>query len=719
MNLNTLYRLTFDRDSDDMGNNAYSDALKIHGAWHVYNILTKSEEYIRLIAKTIDNIASFHVTRPNNMKNIGMIPTIIMFDTEIEFVRICNRITYVCSPTLIIHASHIKLDSSRLSFVQKGKIAILLSGFSRFEHLNTEIVHENNTCDIFASYWKTVDIHGTNYSNSTQYINHTVDPQKYKCLSFPEITDFTIDNAALLLREESHILPRIKSMYNGIRNVFNLYDGNHDIVIRSRSDVRIFDFIDAHDGALWVNNKHIGSLEDNVVYIPFAHYKRDVSVITDMVALGTPTVMRQFANIFNLLQTAEGAAINIPKVPELILYEYFHRLGIQVVPFHLKYRLLRVIDFGETEHSHVYLGPLYGTCVVEHITGSKYVRIRNHNGQSFGHHWGVLSFSHIHHNDDDVFVVHNDGLYSTNLDRIFSLHMKENNVIYLSLINTTTFSFDAEKIPSYTCSKSNTDIVVSRFDENLEWCKPYASMCIVYNKGEPLINNCGLKIRHLPNVGRESHTYLNHIINNWDNLNEYTLFLQGGSIGHGQEQSHMFAGITVDDYVHAINEVFLLVSAQQDTDNMEHFLRDGYQGEPTWFGLIDSARFKTLNRLRLKDLCDTHKHWAATTDNTPIVLSPRGVLTYPDRRGASVMSFHWCQSFKTRFKKFWFDIFGTDCPKYLYYSQGAQFKIHRDIIKKRDISFYKKILSYVERSVNPPEGYFCELIWRYVFVDHR
>ena len=103
--------------------------------------------------------------------------------------------------------------------------------------------------------------------------------------------------------------------------------------------------------------------------------------------------------------------------------------------------------------------------------------------------------------------------------------MKENHMIYLSKEHSTKFDMNGPKVPNYRVFKQNTDIVVSRYDENIEWCKPYAEMCVVYNKGEPLKNNFGCKIRHLKNVGRESHTYLSHIVYNWDTLNEYTLFL--------------------------------------------------------------------------------------------------------------------------------------------------------------------------------------------------
>ena len=76
-------------------------------------------------------------------------------------------------------------------------------------------------------------------------------------------------------------------------------------------------------------------------------------------------------------------------------------------------------------------------------------------------------------------------------------------------------------------------IVVARYNESLEWTRNISNTrtkCIIYNKGSKL-DHIG-PIIHLPNVGREGHTYLYHIINNYDNLSEYTMFLQGQPFDH-------------------------------------------------------------------------------------------------------------------------------------------------------------------------------------------
>ena len=78
------------------------------------------------------------------------------------------------------------------------------------------------------------------------------------------------------------------------------------------------------------------------------------------------------------------------------------------------------------------------------------------------------------------------------------------------------------------------DIVIARYNENLDWLKdiPKNINIIVYNKGLEDITCPYIK---LENIGRESHTYLYHIITNYDNLADITIFCQGDSIFHSPD----------------------------------------------------------------------------------------------------------------------------------------------------------------------------------------
>lgn len=72
-------------------------------------------------------------------------------------------------------------------------------------------------------------------------------------------------------------------------------------------------------------------------------------------------------------------------------------------------------------------------------------------------------------------------------------------------------------------------IVVSRFNECVEWTKIFDNV-IIYNKGPILSGFANSKT--LENVGREGHTYYTYICDNYDNLEDFTVFLQGYPFDH-------------------------------------------------------------------------------------------------------------------------------------------------------------------------------------------
>jgi len=76
---------------------------------------------------------------------------------------------------------------------------------------------------------------------------------------------------------------------------------------------------------------------------------------------------------------------------------------------------------------------------------------------------------------------------------------------------------------------NNITILVARYKEDVNWTKAFSNV-IIYNKGIPLGNDFNEVL--LDNVGRESHTYYKYIYDNYYNLSEYTVFLQGYPFDH-------------------------------------------------------------------------------------------------------------------------------------------------------------------------------------------
>ena len=72
-------------------------------------------------------------------------------------------------------------------------------------------------------------------------------------------------------------------------------------------------------------------------------------------------------------------------------------------------------------------------------------------------------------------------------------------------------------------------IIVARYNEDITWTKQFSNV-IIYNKGKVLNN--GYNEVFLNNVGKEGHTYYKYIFDNYDTLEDYTIFLQGTPFDH-------------------------------------------------------------------------------------------------------------------------------------------------------------------------------------------
>lgn len=78
------------------------------------------------------------------------------------------------------------------------------------------------------------------------------------------------------------------------------------------------------------------------------------------------------------------------------------------------------------------------------------------------------------------------------------------------------------------------EFVVARHQEDIGWTtKLPPGKILVYNKGGPAtMDSPAGVVENLPNVGREAHTYLHHIVAHYDTLPPVTVFLQGHPLDH-------------------------------------------------------------------------------------------------------------------------------------------------------------------------------------------
>jgi hypothetical protein len=204
--------------------------------------------------------------------------------------------------------------------------------------------------------------------------------------------------------------------------------------------------------------------------------------------------------------------------------------------------------------------------------------------------------------------------------------------------------------------KKKIQMVVARYNEDVKWLLPFKDIVIIYNKGEynSLLNN--FNTINLKNYGRESHTYLYHIINNYDNLTEKIIFFQG----------------KIDD--HKILNI------------------EDYFGNNNFI-----AKFNELNIDTLKNKIDHFGKWKKDYKNGNMKIS-------------SYTPYDWL----TKIIGIELDS-NINISKVVW---GANFSISKDIILSKPKIFYENILRYIDYHINPEEGHFLERTWYLIFNNN-
>jgi hypothetical protein len=86
-------------------------------------------------------------------------------------------------------------------------------------------------------------------------------------------------------------------------------------------------------------------------------------------------------------------------------------------------------------------------------------------------------------------------------------------------------------------AERRVELVVARYDEDVSWC---TDNCTIYNKGIGMASSASAgpevngkqRVVTLQNIGRESHTWLTHIVTRWNSLADQTAFMQGDPFDH-------------------------------------------------------------------------------------------------------------------------------------------------------------------------------------------
>lgn len=196
-------------------------------------------------------------------------------------------------------------------------------------------------------------------------------------------------------------------------------------------------------------------------------------------------------------------------------------------------------------------------------------------------------------------------------------------------------------------------IVVARYNENIDWLKKLKDITLVYNKGLFHDSLKYFQVLQLPNYGRESHTYLNHIINNYDNLAEYTLFFQGSIKDHEP--------LSLENYFQQKDFIGYLRNYET------HLIKKPLRHFGKWKNEINNGSIKQ----------------------------------------SKLTCFEWLTEI----------IYFDETLKEISTVWGALFSVSKKLIHEKPKIFYEQLLRYVDYHVNPEEGHFFERSWYFIFSN--
>lgn len=269
-----------------------------------------------------------------------------------------------------------------------------------------------------------------------------------------------------------------------------------------------------------------------------------------------------------------------------------------------------------------------------------------------------------------------------------------------------------------------TRLICARYNENINWLLPLKDELItIYNKGPDDLHLFPKdKVVKLENLGREGGTYLHHIIQNYDDLDDYTVFIQGNPV------DHIFAA----EYERSYNEVFTTFREAKLYDFKyisKHFIRV-YKDEitnytsgipslgifvdpiPTKKVIEKALQIKNLPQIAENDISllvnklELHGDMITLYELSELFVSNKSFMS---NAGHNLRRLELYSLFDTSVLEFVMDT-GYE------FGYGALFVASKHTILKYPKQFWENIYSTFQ-SFMPASGWGLEKFWRLILTD--
>ena len=280
-------------------------------------------------------------------------------------------------------------------------------------------------------------------------------------------------------------------------------------------------------------------------------------------------------------------------------------------------------------------------------------------------------------------------------------------------------------IEKHEVNRNELQVVVVRHAEDISWSDPFAAVRTVYEKPGPdfaalpptpvsaTAAASDVASVVLPNVGKEQHAYLTHIVRNYDSLAERTVFMHGTSptcgfflVDPNHLGNHLLTNVSVLDYVQSEGDLYMPLTGRANHDltlaSVRSTFADGLSSRPRVPRPVPAYPiYKPDQKSKAEE--GGGDRWLKWETNDLSRHAKELTLSKGELSAVEMIDF------STFFQR----VIGRAPPAVLYFAHGAQFAASRAALRSTPKETYEWILAQVEAG-HFELTFYLEMSWLYV-----
>ncbi len=243
-------------------------------------------------------------------------------------------------------------------------------------------------------------------------------------------------------------------------------------------------------------------------------------------------------------------------------------------------------------------------------------------------------------------------------------------------------------------------------------CGPVPGLANVVLVGNSMCSACGYSLVTVPNIGREGHTFVTHMLTHRERFVSYTVYLQD------EPAAHLFPGWKLSNYFTASNVLPVSAQVMRLGEVLFDRVRDGFEGlDPCQRGLLKDRKFWELRNSHTT-FNTVSDGWGNSSAYLPITKCLRSI---PWGGAASCnwlpLLFDWIKYSKRMtavdsLQYTWDALELGPFPEVFFYIMGGQFSLDYVTARAIPVSRLKTLQSLMVS--NDAAGFHGELLWVYI-----